>query len=146
MPPRKPGSVILANNQYEDLMNDVKEFLNAEEWYRERGIPWRRGYLLYGVPGCGKTSFVTALAGELGLNICMLDLNNTHMDDGKLNTALHMVPANTVILIEDIDAVFKDRLSVQDVNSGQQHVTFSGLLNALDGVGSQEGRVLFMST
>jgi SpoVK/Ycf46/Vps4 family AAA+-type ATPase len=32
------------------------EFLAGEGFYRERGLPYRRGYLLYGVPGSGKTS------------------------------------------------------------------------------------------
>ena len=42
--------------------------------YVERGIPYRRGYLLHGPPGSGKTSFITALAGELGFDICVLNL------------------------------------------------------------------------
>jgi len=50
----------------------VKLFL---QWYAERGIPYRRGYLLYGVPGSGKTSLIHALAGELGLDIYALSLS-----------------------------------------------------------------------
>ena len=49
--------------------------MNSEDWYAERGIPYRRGYLLYGVPGSGKSSLVAALAGELDLNIYALSLS-----------------------------------------------------------------------
>lgn len=50
-------------------------FLPFIQWYAERGIPYRRGYLLYGVPGSGKTSLIHALAGELGLDIYALSLS-----------------------------------------------------------------------
>lgn len=56
----KPGrpweSVVLPENVKEDLLEDAIEFLEGEAFYRERGLPYRRGYLLYGVPGSGKTS------------------------------------------------------------------------------------------
>ena len=61
---RRPfSSVILDRGVAENVKNDICEFLQSSKWYRERGIPYRRGYLLYGPPGCGKTSFITALAG-----------------------------------------------------------------------------------
>jgi len=57
------SSVILDKDVAENIKNDILEFLQSSKWYCERGIPYRRGYLLYGPPGTGKTSFITALAG-----------------------------------------------------------------------------------
>ena len=48
------GSVILDEGIAENIVNDVKDFLTSGEWYHKRGIPYRRGYLLYGPPGSGK--------------------------------------------------------------------------------------------
>ena len=108
------------------------------------GIPYRRGYLLYGPPGTGKTSFTLAIAGALKLNICYLNLAGERMDDDGLNRALNQAPANSIILLEDIDAIFRQRETVGRKKG--RSVSFSGLLNALDGVRSQEGRILVMST
>lgn len=51
-------SVILDCGQRERILEDVKQFTMSQHWYTDRGIPYRRGYLLYGPPGCGKTSFM----------------------------------------------------------------------------------------
>jgi hypothetical protein len=56
---RSISTVILNENAKMDLLKDIKDFLDqtAREWYSDRGIPYRRGYLLYGLPGTGKSSF-----------------------------------------------------------------------------------------
>ena len=56
------------------------------------GIPYRRGYLLHGPPGCGKSSFITALAGELRLGICVLNLSERGLTDDRLNHLLALAP------------------------------------------------------
>jgi chaperone BCS1 len=112
-------------------------------------VPYRRGYLLYGPPGTGKTSFTQAIAGALKLNICYLNLSGGRMDDDDLNRALNDAPSHSIILLEDIDALFEGRESVNKGKKGRRRgreISFSGLLNALDGVRSQEGRILFMTT
>lgn len=101
--------------------------------------------MLYGEPGTGKTSFTQAIAGALKLHICYLNLSGDNLDDDGLNRALNDAPSHSIILLEDIDGIFAGRESVQSEKSGRR-VSFSGLLNALDGVRSQEGRVLFMTT
>lgn len=106
-----------------------------------KGVPYRRGYLLHGPPGTGKTSFVQAIAGAMKLNLCYVNLSSDEIDDDNLNRLLSDAPERSIILMEDIDAMFKDRSTMS-----QQKLSFSGFLNALDGVRSQEGQILFMTT
>jgi mitochondrial chaperone BCS1 len=72
-----------------------------------------------------------------------LNLSGDSLDDDGLNRALNDAPANSIILLEDIDGIFVGR---EAVRRNKRNVTFSGLLNALDGVRSQEGRILFMTS
>jgi len=145
--------------------------MDNEKWYAERGIPWRRGYLLHGYPGTGKTSLIHALAGELDLDIYVVSLSKRGLDDSSLNELISKLPSRSLALMEDIDAAFFRGLTRENETSaipnlpGQPSntnlpqgppgaapptpstgVTLSGLLGAIDGVAAQEGRLLFATT
>lgn len=138
-------SVILDKGISDGILEDVHDFMRNGKWYSDRGIPYRRGYLLYGPPGSGKTSFIQALAGELDYNICILNLAEGHLTDDRLNHLMNNLPERSLLLLEDIDAAFHARK--QSGESGfHSSVTFSGLLNALDGVTSSEETITFMTT
>jgi chaperone BCS1 len=104
--PRKLNSVILDTNIAEDIISDIRRFQNNKKWYEEKGVPFRRGFLLYGPPGTGKTSFVVALAGSLGLSICPLNLSGNDLDDERLGRIMEKTPENALLLVEDVDAIF----------------------------------------
>eukprot|EP00347_Sterkiella_histriomuscorum_P005490 403356416 len=144
--PRAIESVVLDTNIADQIINDVQKFLDSGEKYVSKDVPYRRGYLLYGPPGTGKTSFVQVIAGQLKMDLCYLNLAGGNLDDDALTNLLSQAPERSIILLEDIDAIFVERVSVQDQSKKQQGITFSGLLNALDGIRSQEGRVLIMTT
>lgn len=142
-------SVILDKGIGERIYADVTEFLNSREWYSQRGVPYRRGYLLHGPPGCGKTSYIMALAGKLGYDICQLNLSNSALVDDRLNYLLNVTPPQVITVIEDIDAAFSSREDIDMNRSAYQglgRLTLSGLLNVLDGVASSEERIIFMTT
>lgn len=142
-------SVVLDKSVSERIVSDIKEFISNPKWYMDRGIPYRRGYLLYGPPGCGKSSYINALAGELDYSICVLNLSERGLSDDRLNHLLTMAPEQSIILLEDIDAAFvsRDLTSKNPVAyQGMSRLTLSGLLNALDGVASAEARIIFMTT
>ena len=140
-------SVILDKGVKERILSDVKGFLGSGKWYYDRGIPYRRGYLLHGPPGSGKSSFIRALAGELDYNIAMLNLSERGLTDDRLNHLLTIIPRRTLVLLEDADAAFGNRRTQTDEDGYRgANVTFSGLLNALDGVASAEERIVFLTT
>ena len=139
---RKLDSVVLKRGQKESILADLQRFFAARERYETLGIPWRRGYLLYGPPGTGKTSLVTALASELSLNVCVLSLASPNVTDEKIGNLLASVPNRSVILIEDVDAFFQQRAKA---DTGVK-VSYSGFINALDGVAAHEGSVIFLTT
>ncbi len=139
---RPLGSLVYDGDLLEELRADLQAFASDKTWYAEMGIPYRRGYLLHGPPGNGKSSLVAALAGEAGLNVCVLNLATPELSDERLSALLANLPRRSILLLEDIDAVFKGR----EPRSTGVRLSFNGLLNALDGVAAGEGRLTFMTT
>lgn len=146
---RPMSSVILDAGVAEHIVEDIKEFIHNAHWYSDRGIPYRRGYLLHGPPGCGKSSFVNALAADLEYSICLLNLSERGLSDDRLSHLLGVAPQQSLILLEDVDAAFASREESRQGKTayeGLSRLTLSGLLNALDGVASTEGRITIMTT
>ena len=116
----------------------------------------------YGAPGSGKTSIIHSLAGELGLDVYIVSLSRSGLDDNALQELIADLPEKCIALMEDIDAAFHHSISRAAENPEKKLITgdkgpesssndtpkisLSGLLNALDGVGAQEGRLLFATT
>jgi chaperone BCS1 len=101
--PRLLDSVILEPGEKEHLVQDVEYFRQSKRRYASLGVPYHRGYLLYGPPGTGKTSLVSALAANFGLSIYLINLAD--FNDRSLMKAVNRVPANSVLLFEDIDCM-----------------------------------------
>ncbi|KAJ0005378.1 hypothetical protein NQD34_015272 [Periophthalmus magnuspinnatus] len=147
---RRPlSSVVLERGVTDRIVQDVKDFIGNPRWYTDRGTVQLPGNML-ALPGCGKSSFITALAGELGYSICLMSLSDRTLSDDRLNHLLSVAPQQSIILLEDVDAAFVSRELLPSENplafQGMGRLTFSGLLNSLDGVASSEARIVFMTT
>lgn len=103
-------------NLKQQLKEDVIDFLNNPELYKEYGIPMLNGMLLYGPPGCGKTFIAQKFADEVGYNFVMIKpsdlqskyINATQENIGKLfKEAEEKAP--TIIFIDELDAIVPTR-------------------------------------
>ncbi len=139
-------SVILDDGVVDELVTDIHRFFKSKRWYVNRGIPHRRGYLLHGPPGCGKTSLISAIAGHFDLNVFIVSLSDSTMTDETLQNLINRTATKGLLLLEDIDAAFESRTEGYGRGHNSNSLSFSGLLNALDGVSSAEGRITFMTT
>jgi len=142
LPKRSLDTIYLPKKQKDNIYNDLKKFYDLKDEYIKLGIPWKRNYLLEGSPGTGKSSLIFALASELNLNIYIINLG-PKVDDSVLMSAVAAIPKNTILLLEDIDALFIDR---RPNDSNKSLVSFSGILNVLDGMARKSGLVTFLTT
>ncbi len=139
-PFRPLSSLVYAEDIGASLLSDAQKFLAEKTWYQDMGIPWRRGYLLYGPPGNGKTSLAFALASELKFDVYILNLA-AGLNDESVQSLMGRVPEGSMVLLEEVDEVFSGTKKAN--RSGVSH---TGLLNALDGISSREGRIVIMTT
>ncbi|CAJ2505303.1 Uu.00g126970.m01.CDS01 [Anthostomella pinea] len=179
----RPFSTVILNEKTKnDLIEDVTDYLcpATQRWYANRGIPYRRGYLLHGPPGTGKSSLSLALAGFYKMRIYIVSLSSITASEEILGGLFAELPRRCVVLLEDIDTAGLTHTRAENENTSTQsqpaddskdmvpgqlttgngntinnnnnnnnsnnRLSLSGLLNILDGVASQEGRVLIMTT
>lgn len=141
LPPRTLDSVILPDGQLHRLVGDVQRWLDAEQDYLRRCIPWHRGHLYEGDPGTGKTSVARAIASHFGLDVWYMPLADVKKD-GDLLRHVSRIGPRSMLLLEDVD-VFSAATDRDDNHGG---LTLSGLLNALDGIATPHGLLTVMTT
>lgn len=168
---RSLDTVCLDPAEKQSLIDDIDDHLQLDtaQWYAERDIPYRRGYLLHGKPGCGKTSLAMAIAGQFDLKVHIVSLLDKNLTDQKLLKLFQDTGSGCLVLLEDVDCAGLGRELATDADGHAKHkqavvmrnmqeqrggpnvnieppeqsgVTLSGLLNAIDGASAPEGHLV----
>lgn len=154
-------TLAMETDKKEEIMEDLMSFSQAEEFYSRIGRAWKRGYLLFGPPGTGKSTMIAAIANFLEYDLYDLELTSVR-DNMELRKLLIDTSSKSVIVIEDIDCSLdltgqrkntrkkkkktegdgyqdpSEKLNNDDSDPSSK-VTLSGLLNFIDGIWSASG-------
>ncbi|KAK7990367.1 BCS1-like ATPase [Apiospora arundinis] len=170
--PRRLDTINMDDNVVDIVLNDIKAFLLEKNFYLRKGVPHRRGHLYHGAPGCGKSTLAQLVAGVFGLAIHTISLKTLHGSQEAIAELFGDMKKPGILLLEDIDTA---GLANRDLDLGldlsmmiNDEINNSGLasmapkepskaesveppsldvvLNVLDGVSSDEGRVVLMTT
>ncbi|CAM0905598.1 unnamed protein product [Alopecurus aequalis] len=150
--------------QKQNIMDDLEDFRNNKDYYRRIGRAWKRGYLLFGPPGTGKSTMIAAMANYLNYDVYDIELTTLHTNY-DLRKLFIETKSKSIIVIEDIDCSLDlsgNRATtlpttqdddVDDVTSDRKRrkgtmLTLSGLLNFIDGLWSAHSgeRIIVFTT
>ncbi|KAH0685389.1 hypothetical protein KY290_016662 [Solanum tuberosum] len=92
----------MESDQKDMILKDLERFMTRKEYYRKVGKAWKRGYLLFGPPGMGKSSLIAAIANYLNFDIYDLELTAVTRNS-DLRKLLVATTNKSILVIEDID-------------------------------------------
>ena len=143
--PRRLDTVYIDETLKKDVLDDLQDFDSAvtREWYAQHCIPFRRGMLLHGPPGTGKTSLIVAIATQMQRAIYRVSLCAPKLCDDTLVSAMNNVRLKAIVVLEDIDALWGVHREKSELGA---NVTFSGLLNSLDSITEAKGTLFLFTT
>lgn len=129
-------TLVLPESLLAEIRGDVARFFSSCDSYARYGIAWRRGVLLSGAPGNGKTHTVKALVNESGVSC--LYVRSFRSCPSCTERNMHEVfdrarrAAPCIVVLEDLDALVDKQ-------------SRSFFLNELDGFAPNHG-VLVLAT
>lgn len=130
-------NLVLPGTVKEDLARDCQEFFDSRDLYGQYGVPWKRGYLLMGPPGNGKSHAVKALLNHLKKPCIYVQSFKTERgtDHAVMRELFKRARVTTpcIVVLEDLDSL---------INDGNR----SFFLNELDGFASNHGILAIATT
>lgn len=129
-----------------ELDSEIAFWQENRNWYRERNLAWRRGALLSGKCGTGKSKMVIKCAEKHG--ICVRRINISNMSNTEFLEAYNSGSiGEAIVLIEDVDSIIVGRENILAAKSQvKQLVSFDTLINAIGGIKAGSGIFTILTT
>ena len=149
-------TLYLCDQDKKKLFSSLDVFKYKRDLLESLGLPHKLGVLLYGEPGCGKSSAILAIASFLQKDIFYIDLKTvkTNRELKMIFDHVYTLNANGgVIAMEDIDCASDIVLQRKEIITGEGSISCDGdnltldfLLNLLQGTLTKDGTVFVATT
>jgi len=131
----------------DSVTNRIERFFNEKDDYERFGKNYKLTFILEGIPGTGKTSFVQAIANKYDLSIFYISHNNQIDDNIIINSISDIDNKYFIVFIEDFDKMFVEVDETTTETFGKNtSVSFSAFTNIFDGSFSKQGMICFITT
>ncbi len=147
--PKTFANTICSQYVTKEFVDDLKWFIDNEEWYIQTGTPRKRGYLLYGPPGTGKTSIIKASANEYALDIYSINMDNisSSQDYTSLTNEINDFSQSQlhIVAYDDIDRCPLFNSTQKYYSNEDDQMSIGTFMTGLDGLADSYGRITIMT-
>lgn len=154
LPKRRLKTIYIPREQKKLLVDTINTFFASRKYYEEHGVPWTLKILLHGPSGSGKSSIVKMIASEWNRSLyeCTGGKNGAFIPDAISDNNKQII--SPLFSISDIDKypvlVNEPDLKIEDGASKDEQLRqkqiFNNMINALDGISTEGGRIIVMTT
>jgi len=140
-------------DEAEENLQEIVDYLEHPEKYREIGASMPKGVLLVGPPGTGKTMLAKAVAGEA--NVPFFSMSGSEfvemfvgMGASKVRDLFRQAKekAPCIVFIDEIDAIGQKRSGGQYGGNDEREQTLNQLLTEMDGFDGSNGVIILAAT
>ena len=125
----------VSGSETDKVINDIKKFWSRRDLFKKYKFPFKRGILMHGPPGCGKSCTISMICEEIvKLDGICIQFNRTALvQEGLKLLRTYQKDVPILVVMEDLDQLL-------------QYNNISEILNMLDGIEGGSDNVIYLAT